>query len=171
MRLALLVTLTGLTVLAPRLESQSFTPRGKPCPSSPTDSMANRECPAARQCRVPTFDSLPTWVNARRCGEEFVVRQGYTLLPGTTDSTLMASEFLGYPTPSLESTAAAVLCDATECLVYFALLNPRARCLGRAVRMTTSYQYLYMTHEWYPLPTPRPVMANGHAPCRGWGAT
>jgi hypothetical protein len=169
MRVTLLMTLTGLAVLAPRLASQSYSPRGKPCPSSPTDSMANRECPAARQCRVSTFDSLPPWVNARRCAEEFVVRQGYTLLPGTTDSTLMASEFLGDPTPSLESTAAAALCDATECLVYFPLLN--VRCLGRAVRMTTSYQHLYMTHEWHPLPIPRPVMANGHAPCRGWSAT
>lgn len=88
---------------------------------------------------------------ARRCAEQFVRENGYTMAPAADDSTRWVLEIGESPLWSrvlasregtLEETASTTQCSMRQCIVLFRLRRQALACAYRAVTMTQVFTRL-----------------------------
>ena len=84
-------------------------------------------------------------IMARRCAEEFVRENGYTVAPAADDSSRQVLEWgeggpwtrvLEARAGSLDRSASSVQCSVRKCFVLFRLRRPILSCAYRTVTMT-----------------------------------
>jgi hypothetical protein len=82
---------------------------------------------------------------ARRCAEQFVRQNGYTMSPATEDSTRWVLEVgeagswtrvFALREGTLAEEAATVQCSVRQCVVFFRMGRQTMACAYRAVTMT-----------------------------------
>ena len=125
---------------------------------------AGRQDAAARVCRLPALTLGTAEDTAAWCAREFLIRNGYTGVPASTDRAAIAME----PTMDMGNTfdemmfarrntvgsAPILACPTpTGFLVSFSIPNQSDPTHGRAVAMTRTYAGLTLLRAWVRLST------------------
>jgi hypothetical protein len=104
-----------------------------------------------RRCLLIRDLSEDMEVMARRCAEEFVRENGYTLAPASDDSTrwvLEVGEHSGWPRVlalregTLAEEASTSQCSMRQCVVLFRMRRQTLACAYRAVTMSQVFTRL-----------------------------
>jgi len=125
---------------------------------------AGRQDPMARLCRLPAMTLATAEDTAAWCAREFLMRNGYTSAPPSTDRAAIAME----PTMDVGNTFDEMMfarrntvgsvpilaCPTpTGFLVSFSIPNQSDPTHGRAVAMTRTYAGLTLLRAWVRLST------------------